>query len=357
MSEEDARKTARTVEGDDPPKEDTAPQPPIDDAKASDNESGDDTKETTYRDHKDRLFKFLFGKDENREFTRSLYNALEGAHVTDAADFTFIDLESPIYKRYIRNDVSFFIGKKLRIWEHQSTVSGNMPLRMLMYATSHYYSHLKRNKINLFTSKLQEIPEPGLWCLYNGIDERPPQWEETLSLAYAPEEERKAGSVRSADVETTVHMVNINYGKNDDLMEKCEPLKEYAWLVKEIRKRRKDGKSMDEAVDGALKEMPKEFVIKPIIDASKGAVRDMCIEDFTQEEELELMREAIVEDTTEKVRKETTEENWDQFREITALICSGMSSAKEIAERFAVPEELIESCATMMRAKLPLYDA
>ena len=84
------------------------------------------------------------------------------------------------------------------------------------------------------------------------------------------------------------------------------------------------------------------------IDESKGAVREMCIEDFTMEEELELMREAIVEDTTEK--------NWNQFREITALICSGMSSAKEIAERFAVPEELIESCATMMRAKLPLGD-
>ena len=85
------------------------------------------------------------------------------------------------------------------------------------------------------------------------------------------------------------------------------------------------------------------------IDESKGAVREMCIEDFTMEEELELMREAIIEDTTEK--------NWNQFREITALICSGMSSAKEIAERFAVPEELIESCATMMRVKLPLYDA
>ena len=109
------------------------------------------------------------------------------------------------------------------------------------------------------------------------------------------------------------------------------------------------------------------------IDESKGAVREMCIEDFTMEEELELMREAFIEDaieqvrketaekvrkeTAEKVRKETTEKNWNQFREITALICSGMSSAKEIAERFAVPEELIESCAAKIGVKLPLYDA
>ena len=84
------------------------------------------------------------------------------------------------------------------------------------------------------------------------------------------------------------------------------------------------------------------------IDESKGAVREMCIEDFTMEEELELMREAIVEDTTEK--------NWNQFREITALICSGMSSAKEIAARFAVPEELIESWASTIGVKLPSCD-
>ena len=90
----------------------------------------------------------------------------------------------------------------------------------------------------------------------------------------------------------------------------------------------------------------------------------MCIEDFTMEEELELMREAFIEDaieqvrkeTAEKVRKETTEENWNQFRETTALICSGMSSAKEIAERFAVPEELIESWASEIGMKLPPCD-
>jgi hypothetical protein len=90
---------------------------------------------------------------------------------------------------------------------------------------------------------------------------------------------------------------------------------------------------------------------KPVggtIDESKGAVREMCIEDFTMEEELELMREAIVEDTTEK--------NWNMFGGILALICSGMSSAKEIAERFAVPEELIESLASKIGMKLPPCD-
>ena len=84
------------------------------------------------------------------------------------------------------------------------------------------------------------------------------------------------------------------------------------------------------------------------IDESKGAVREMCIEDFTMEEELELMREAIVEDTTE--------ENLNMFGGILDLLCSGMSSAKAIAARFAVPEELIESCAAKIGVKLPPCD-
>ena len=98
---------------------------------------------------------------------------------------------------------------------------------------------------------------------------------------------------------------------------------------------------------------------KPVgaIDESKGAVREMCIEDFTMEEELELMREAFIEDAIEQVRKETAEENLNMFLGILDLICSGMSSAKAIAARFAVPEELIESYAAKIGVKLPLYDA
>ena len=33
------------------------------------------------------------------------------------------------------------------------------------------------------------------------------------------------------DIEVRVTMLNINYGKNQQLMDACEPLKEYAWLV------------------------------------------------------------------------------------------------------------------------------
>lgn len=39
------------------------------------------------------------------------------------------------------------------------------------------------------------------------------------------------------DIKVRVRMVNINYGHNQELMEACEPLGEYAWLVGQIREK------------------------------------------------------------------------------------------------------------------------
>ena len=38
----------------------------------------------TNREYRNRLFKFIFGNLQNREWTLSLYNAVNGSHYTDA---------------------------------------------------------------------------------------------------------------------------------------------------------------------------------------------------------------------------------------------------------------------------------
>ena len=43
------------------------------------------TNETINREYKDRLFNFIFGREENREWTLSLYNAINGSAHTDAS--------------------------------------------------------------------------------------------------------------------------------------------------------------------------------------------------------------------------------------------------------------------------------
>ncbi len=45
------------------------------------------------REHKDRLFSFLFGGKGNREWTLSLYNAVNDTHYTDPESIEFTIME------------------------------------------------------------------------------------------------------------------------------------------------------------------------------------------------------------------------------------------------------------------------
>ena len=65
-------------------------------------------------------------------------------------------------------------------------------------------------------------------------------------------------------------MLNINYGKNQQLMDTCEPLKEYAWLVDTVRLYQNEKLDLDAAVDAAIDEMPEDYVIKPFLMKNKA---------------------------------------------------------------------------------------
>ncbi len=49
------------------------------------------------REYRDRLFKFIFGNSENKEWTLSLYNAINGSHYTDAEAIEINTLEDVVY--------------------------------------------------------------------------------------------------------------------------------------------------------------------------------------------------------------------------------------------------------------------
>ena len=102
---------------------------------------------------------------------------------------------------------------------------------------------------------LQPVPRPVCVCFYNGTEEQPEKQVLKLSDAYQSE----------GDIEVRVTMLNINCGKNQRLMDACEPLKEYAWLVDTVRRHQQEKMDLDAAVDAAISEMPDEFVIKPFL--------------------------------------------------------------------------------------------
>ena len=89
-------------------------------------------RDTIHREYKDRLFRFIFGAEENREHILSLYNALLGAGYTDADKIVITTLDDVIYLG-MKNDVSFMLASDMNLFEHQSTYNPNMPLRGFSY--------------------------------------------------------------------------------------------------------------------------------------------------------------------------------------------------------------------------------
>lgn len=88
------------------------------------------------------------------------------------------------------------------------------------------------------------------------------------------------------DIEVKVRMININCGHNSELMEACQPIKDYSFLVDRIRKYKKVKATLEEAVDAALEELPDDSVIKPYLIANRSEVKLMCITEYNEERTL-----------------------------------------------------------------------
>ena len=74
----------------------------------------------TNREYKDRLFKFIFGNPENKEWTLSLYNAINGTAYETADDIQLTTIQDAVYMK-MKNDVSFLINNIMNFYEQQST--------------------------------------------------------------------------------------------------------------------------------------------------------------------------------------------------------------------------------------------
>ena len=72
-----------------------------------------------------------------------------------------------------------------------------------------------------------------------------------------------------------------------------KPLREYAWLVEEVRKNNTshDETGMSSAIDKAINEMPNDYVIKPFLEAHRAEVKGMLLTEYNEAEQMELFKE------------------------------------------------------------------
>lgn len=226
------------------------------------------------RGYKDRLFRFRFGLEEYKDDVLSVYNALNGTAYDNASDITITTIDDIIYIK-MKNDVSLLLDGNLSIWEQQSSINPNMPVRGLMYFGNLYSQYITENGLNIYGKKLQKIPTPKYVVFYNGKEEYGAITELKLSDAFIHKD-------KSGGFEWTATVYNLNRGKNDELLEKCKPLSEYMELINRIRDNNEMGMDFSLSVDLAIDSCIRDGIMADFLIKHKAEVKSMCITEFDE---------------------------------------------------------------------------
>ena len=229
-------------------------------------------KTVTRREYKDRLFTKIFTDKEN---ALSLYNAVNGTDYQNAEDLELYTIDDTVYMG-MKNDVSFLFSDEMNLFEQQSTFNPNMPIRALMYLGRQYDKFIELNDVNVYSQKLQTFPAPRCIMFYNGDAKVPAR--SSLRLTDAFGKKRKNSSV-----ELTVDVYNINYGENEELLNKCMALHDYSLFVDAVKSGRRHGMSLDDAVEEAMKMAAKQRLLKGYFSGHRAEVKNMVLTEYDEE--------------------------------------------------------------------------
>ena len=252
------------------------------------------------REYKSDVFCMLM---EEPGYALEVYNALNHSDYRNPGLVEVCNLERGI-SLSVRNDAAFILDMNLSVYEHESTVCPNMPLRELIYVTNILEQWVKKQ--NLYGRKLVKIPTPRFAVFYNGVEEQRSQYQLKLSDAYA-------NPMEAPELELTCTVYNINVGKNQALLSKCPVLRQYMFFVDYVREYlgKYPEKDLRKAINKAIDRCIREGVLREFLIRRRGEVTKVTQLDYTFDRRIELEREdARAEErvNTERERKAKEEE-------------------------------------------------
>ena len=289
--------------------------------------------------YRDTVFRLLFN---NKAHLLGLYNAVNNTDYADPNALEIVTLENAIYLG-MKNDVSCLIDMRIQLYEHQSTVNPNMPLRDLMYVCEQYEKYMVNKDI--YSSRLIKLPTPRFVVFYNGIREQPERRDLYLSDAFEIPEEHPS-------LELRVTQLNINKGYNEDLLKRCPTLFEYVEYVSIVRDYQAT-QPLEEAVRHAVDHCIKHNILRDFLLANKAEVIRMTLYEYDEE----LHKQTI--------RKESYEDGFDdgqqngKLLQLTELICRKLQKNKSpetIAEELEEDLDTIQHIYAIAKDFAPDYD-
>ena len=270
------------------------------------------------RIYKDRLYKMIF--NDKSELLK-LYNAINGTYYDDPAMLTITTLDNAIYMT-MENDLSFIIDMRLALYEQQSTVNPNLPLRFLMYIADIYSAYVK--DMNIYSSKKLQIPLPSFVIFYNGVQSQPDRAEFLLSELFHPTSNEPALELKAV-------MLNINKGHNQELMNACHTLRDYSEYVARIRTY--SGKMpLADAVEKTITECIQENILQDFLLKNRAEAKAMSIYEYDEEKTMRMFRKETLEDGIHAVIKTCKKFNIPSDDIIQSLIANFQISENEAKE-------------------------
>ena len=286
------------------------------------------------REHKSTLFCKAF---EDKKYLLELYNGVNQTNYQNIDDLEVNTLENVVYIT-MKNDLSFLIDCNMNLYEHQSTLNPNMPLRGLLYLAQLYNKYVAKHNLNLFSTSAQQIPVPQYVVFYNGTQEQPD--EQILLLSELFQKKDKRQHVDGC-LECQARMLNINYGRNKELLNKCRRLEEYAIFVSKVRQyAAEDIEKRKSAITRAIDECIEEGILADILKEQKAEVLELVLTTFNRELYEQGLREDAAKEAAKKATKEANEKIAELEQQLEESDKQNKEKDKQIAELTARIAEL-----------------
>ena len=260
------------------------------------------------RQYKDTLFRTLFS--DSKRFLE-LYNAVSDEQLpsdTIVTPFPSNDLLAKF------NDLAACIDNQLIVFfEHQSTLSVNMPLRLLSYVTDILYLHVV-DKDKLYGNTQVKIPSPKFYVLYNG-NQKLTNNIIKLSDAFLVHNSYPA-------MELIADIIDINLNSGVLALNRSTTLQNYSFLINEIRKNQSSGMSRDNAIIKAIDFCIDENILPEFLTEHYLEVSKMLNWEYDADAERRVLREEAKQEGIQQGKQEDKREMAEQ---LTKLISEGMS--------------------------------
>ena len=292
------------------------------------------TQPVVIRNYRDTLFRMLY---RNKKRLLSLFNAVNGTQYDNPDDLTITTLEGVLYLG-MKNDVSCIIDMMMQLYEHQSTVNPNMPLRNLFYVSDLLQKYIYEEGLDIYSRKQIKIPTPKFVVFYNGDEEQPERKEIRLSKAFS-------ANTGETNMELVVLQININKGQNEELKAACKTLQEYAEFTERAREHRKE-MELEDAIRTTIDECIRDGILKDFLLKNKAEVYHMCLYEFDVELHERVLREEEREEGRREGRLAGQREGMQNGKKFAKQVFKAFMSGKTpetIAEELNVPLEEVKN--------------